>query len=48
MSPVRWLTVLAAAALVVSLLIWARGDDHHRGDEVGAISQAVQVVQAVR
>ena len=37
----RWLIAVAAAALVVSLLIWARGDEHHRGDDVGAVSQVV-------
>jgi hypothetical protein len=25
-----------AALLVVGLLVWARGDDHHRGDDVGS------------
>lgn len=36
----RWVAVVAAVALVVCLLVWARGDDHHRGDDVGAADPA--------
>ncbi len=42
MTAGRWLVILAAAALVLSLLVWARGDEHHRGDEVGAAAQVVR------
>lgn len=38
----RWTAVVVAAILVVAMLIWARGDEHHRGDEVGAVSQALR------
>jgi len=32
----RWLIVLMLVLLVVGLLIWARGPQHHRGQYVGA------------
>jgi hypothetical protein len=32
----RWVIAAVAVALVVCLLVWARGDEHHRGDDVGA------------
>jgi hypothetical protein len=35
-ATVRWVVLVLAAALVVCLLGWARGGEHHRGDEVGA------------
>ncbi len=31
----RWVIALLAAAAIVGLLVWARGDVHHRGDDVG-------------
>ena len=40
----RWFLVAAALLLVVGLIVWARGDDHHRGDEVGALAVAAAVV----
>ena len=39
-TPLRWILVVAALLLVVGLVVWARGDDHHRGDEVGALATA--------
>jgi hypothetical protein len=30
--------VIAAALLLVGMLGWARGDDHHRGDDVGSLA----------
>lgn len=32
----RWVVVLVLAVLLAGLLAFARGRDHHRGDEVGA------------
>jgi hypothetical protein len=32
----RWIVAVVAAVLVVCLLGWARGQAHHRGDEVGS------------
>lgn len=37
MSPaVRWVVAALVALLVVGLIGWARGDEHHRGDKIGA------------
>ncbi len=33
----RWILAAVAIVLVVGLLVWARGDDHHRGDDVGSL-----------
>jgi len=33
----RWFMILVLLALVVGLLIWARGPDHHHGQYVGAM-----------
>ena len=35
-TPVRWAVAAVAVVLVACLLIWARGEDHQRGDDVGA------------
>lgn len=40
-TPVRWVIAAAAVLLVVALLVWARGDAHHRGDDVGATAHLV-------
>jgi hypothetical protein len=37
----RWLLVLACAVFVILLLANARGTEHHRGDEVGALRAEV-------
>jgi hypothetical protein len=36
-SAVRWIIVVVAVLVVVGLVAYARGPDHHRGDEVGAL-----------
>lgn len=33
----RWLIVLLIALVVIGLAAYARGPDHHHGDEVGAL-----------
>jgi hypothetical protein len=33
---VRWLLVLATALLVIGLIAYARGPNHHHGDDIGA------------
>jgi hypothetical protein len=33
----RWAIIVVAALVVVGLLAYARGPEHHRGDEVGAL-----------
>ncbi len=40
-TPVRWVIVVGAVLLLVGLIWWARGFDHHRGDDVGATSSVV-------
>jgi hypothetical protein len=37
----RWLVVLVIALVLVGLIAYARGDEHHRGDDVGALRPAV-------
>ena len=34
---VRWLIVLALALVLIGLMAYARGEEHHRGDDVGAL-----------
>ena len=34
----RWLIAAAIALLLIGLIAYARGDKHHRGDDVGALS----------
>jgi hypothetical protein len=34
----RWVVAVVAALLVVSLLVWARGSEHHHGDDVGSVA----------
>ena len=35
----RWMIAAVAALLVIGLLIWARGDEHHRGDDRGSLDR---------
>jgi hypothetical protein len=35
-TAVRWAVAVVAVVLVACLLGWARGQAHHRGDEVGS------------
>ena len=37
-TAVRWVVAVVAALLVVGLLVWGRGDEHHRGDDVGSVA----------
>ena len=37
----RWLLILAGVVFVIVLLWYARGSDHHRGDDVGALAAKV-------
>jgi hypothetical protein len=39
----RWLIVLVIALVLVGLIAYARGDEHHRGDDVGALRSGVTV-----
>ena len=33
----RWLLLLAIALVVIGMITYARGPDHHHGDDVGAL-----------
>ena len=35
---VRWILVLALALVLIALVAYARGPEHHHGDDVGALS----------
>ena len=37
----RWLLILAIVAILIGLIGYARGDKHHRGDDVGALRASV-------
>jgi hypothetical protein len=38
MSPTaRWIVAVLAAALVICMLVWARGEEHHHGIQVGSL-----------
>jgi len=34
-SPVRWLVMVVAVVLILGLVVYARGPEHHRGDDIG-------------
>jgi hypothetical protein len=34
----RWGVVLLLALVLMGIIAFARGDEHHRGDDVGALS----------
>jgi hypothetical protein len=40
---IRWLVVLLIAFVVIGLVAYARGPEHRRGDDVGALRAAVEV-----
>jgi hypothetical protein len=43
---VRWLIILAAVLLVIGLIAYARGPDHQRGDDVGALRSGIVIGSA--
>lgn len=42
-----WVLMLIAVLLVVGLIAYARGADHHRGDDVGALGEVTSAGSAV-
>jgi hypothetical protein len=38
-----WIIAVIVVVLVVGLVAFARGRDHHRGDEVGALGRAPRI-----
>jgi hypothetical protein len=45
---VEWLIILAAVAVLVGLMAYARGTKHHRGDEIGTHGTKIVVVRVQR
>lgn len=39
----RWVVVIGLALVVIGLIAYARGDEHRRGDEVGALRSSFAV-----
>lgn len=37
----RWVIAILAFICAISLMIWGRGLDHHRGDDVGSLGGLV-------
>jgi hypothetical protein len=46
MSGIRWIVVIVLVLVLVGLIAFARGREHHRGDEVGALG-SVRVVRVI-
>jgi hypothetical protein len=42
----RWVIVVVAALLIVGIVAFARGVEHQRGDEVGALGGPVTAAAA--
>jgi hypothetical protein len=40
-TALRWLLALVVVVLVITLIGYARGEEHHRGDDVGALPAGV-------
>jgi hypothetical protein len=41
----RWGIAIAAALLLIGLAVYARGPEHHRGDEIGSHGTKVVLVR---
>jgi hypothetical protein len=41
----RWLVVFAIVLIVVGLIAFARGQEHHRGDDIGALGSRLSAAQ---
>jgi len=47
MSGVRWVVVIVLVLVLVGMLAFARGREHHRGDEEGALGSSTRVARVV-
>jgi hypothetical protein len=45
MRVTQWLLVIVGVLLVVGLIAYARGPEHHRGDDIGTHGTKVVVIQ---
>ncbi len=43
----RWVIAVVVLVLVVGIIAYARGDEHHRGDEVGALDARTHVATVI-
>jgi hypothetical protein len=41
----RWLVVILIVLVLVGLIAYARGDEHHRGDDIGALPSSAAVLR---
>jgi len=48
MSGARWVVVIVLAVVLVGMLAFARGREHHRGDEEGALGSSARVVRVIQ
>ena len=46
LNVLRWAIVLGLTLVVIGLIAYARGPEHHRGDEVGALGLGVAAGRA--
>jgi hypothetical protein len=42
---IRWLLALAIVAVLIGLIAYARGPEHHHGDDVGALPSGVAIAR---
>jgi hypothetical protein len=42
----RWLVVVLIVLVLVGLIAYARGDEHHRGDDIGALGGGVAFLRS--
>jgi hypothetical protein len=42
---VRWVIGLGTAVILIGLIAYARGPEHHRGDEVGALGSGAALLR---
>ena len=43
----RWFMVLVLVLAVIGLMLWARGPDHHHGDDEGALDATYSIPQGL-
>jgi hypothetical protein len=45
MRAIEWVLIGVGALLVIGLIAYARGPEHHRGDDIGSHGTKVVVIQ---
>jgi hypothetical protein len=46
LNVIRWVIILGLTLVVLGLIAYARGPEHQRGDDVGALDRGVAAVRA--